>query len=143
MRRIVYAIQLEVIDPMIVHRFCKQGVRKDKGFTKNGKSLEELKKEAEEIVEYFLANKSDTHILDNLVMCDIEIEDLLINMGLFYMKWLVRTISSGIILNCMKKYIIINGNITNLIRKVLFLNSNILIIGSPSSGVRSESRWSG
>ncbi|MDD3240228.1 MAG: DUF4365 domain-containing protein [Lachnospira sp.] len=78
-----YVLQLEVLDPMIVHKWCPNGVRTDHEFTNNHKSLADLQLECEMIINTFLANKSDTNILDDLIQCDKDIEDLLINLGAF------------------------------------------------------------
>jgi hypothetical protein len=78
-----YAYQLETLDPVIVHKWCRDGVRKEKGFTANRKSLENLKMDSDNIIDAFLADKNNTDMLDALVDCDKEVEDLLNNIGAF------------------------------------------------------------
>lgn len=78
-----YAIHLEYLDPNIVRKYCKNGVRVDKGFTSNHKSLDDLKTESNIIIEDFLQDYNSPHILDDLLQCDMDMEDLLINMGAF------------------------------------------------------------
>lgn len=78
-----YALHLEHLDPYIVHRYCENDVRVEKGFSSSHKSLEDLKAESDALIKKFLHNPDSPDILDDLLHCDMDMEDLLVNMGAF------------------------------------------------------------
>jgi hypothetical protein len=78
-----YACELEVLDAMIVKKWCKSGVFEEKGFTRSKKSLRDLQKEIDELINKYENDKENLDLLEQLQTYDYEVEDLLKNIGAF------------------------------------------------------------
>ena len=78
-----YACELEVLDAMIVKKWCKSGVFEEKGFTRSKKSLRYLQKEIDELINKYENDKENLDLLEQLQTYDYEVEDLLKNIGAF------------------------------------------------------------
>lgn len=78
-----FALELEVLDAAIVRKWCKNGVFEEKGFTKSQKSLRDLQREIDELINKYENDKENLDLLDQLKIYDYEVEDLLKNIGGF------------------------------------------------------------
>ena len=78
-----YACELEVLDAMIVKKWCKSGVFEEKGFTRSKKSLRDLQKEIDELINKYENDKENLDLLEQLQTYDYKVEDLLKNIGAF------------------------------------------------------------
>lgn len=77
-----YAHKLDQMDD-IVRRWCPEGVFLATTFSKKNKSIRELREEMYSLIEDFHSNKDDFTNLDKLVEGDMDMEDILLNMGGF------------------------------------------------------------
>ncbi|MFA9378345.1 MAG: DUF4365 domain-containing protein [Lachnotalea sp.] len=76
------AHELDQMDE-IVRRWCPDGVFLSTSFSKKKKSIRELEREMYSLIETFHNNKDDFTNLDKLVECDMDMEDILLNVGGF------------------------------------------------------------
>lgn len=83
----------------------------EKGFTRSKKSLRDLQKEIDELINKYENDKENLDLLEQLQTYDYEVEDLLKNIGAFCMKWRVRIVLLVIIQNYIIKQLKENGNI--------------------------------
>ena len=78
-----YACELEYMNPVVLGKYCKNGVAQDKGFTYSCKSLNDLKIEANDLIDKFYKNYNTPQILDDLLQCDRDMEQALVNIEAF------------------------------------------------------------
>lgn len=90
-----FAWELEVLDATIVKKWCKNGVYEEKGFSKNKKSLRDLQKEIDELINKYETDKENLDLLEQLKMYDYEVEDLLKNIGGFLYEMACEDSSFG------------------------------------------------
>ncbi|MCD8052469.1 MAG: DUF4365 domain-containing protein [Lachnospiraceae bacterium] len=77
------ALKLGILDQTIVKKYCKNDVRKERGFTKSGKSLCDLEIEINRLIHEYENNKRNLDLLEELKECDREVEEFLKNMLYF------------------------------------------------------------
>lgn len=77
-----YAHELDQMDD-IVRKWCPNGVFSSTAFSKKNKSIKELRQEMNSLIEEFNKNRDDLNYLDKLVECDMDMEDILSNVGGF------------------------------------------------------------
>jgi len=77
-----YAHELDHMNE-VVRRWCPEGVFSSTGFSKKNKSIRKLEQEMYSLIEDLHQNKDDLSNLDKLVECDMDMEDILLNVGGF------------------------------------------------------------